>query len=285
VRLDSHQHFWNYDPAEYGWTGGPDSPISRSFSPEDLKPLLKAHGYEGAIAVQVRQSLEENDYLLGLADRYDIVKGVVGWVDLCAPDVADSLEKYAAHPKFVGVRHIVQGEPDDAFMLRDDFQRGIAELARYALTYDILIYHRHLPYAVELVKCFPNQRFVLDHIAKPDIKHGVVLPWMEHIQELAAYENVWCKLSGMVTEADWNGWRKEDFAPYLETVFDAFGPNRVMIGSDWPVCTLSADYGRTMELVTEFVKDWDESDRGRLLGGNCASFYGIDGGTETSSSR
>jgi L-fuconolactonase len=275
MRLDAHQHFWNYDPVEYSWTGGPDSPISRSFSPEDLWPLLEANGYEGAVAVQARQSLAENDYLLDLADRSDFVKAVVGWVDLCAPDVADQLEKYAIHPKFVGVRHIVQGEPDDAFMLRSDFQRGIAALAPFGLTYDILIYHRHLPYAVELVKRFPLQRFVLDHIAKPDIKHGIMTPWAEHIRELASNNNVWCKVSGMVTEASWSEWRTKDFTPYLETVFDAFGPSRLMIGSDWPVCTLSADYGTAMGLVNDACKDWSEADRERLLGGNCAVFYGL----------
>jgi L-fuconolactonase len=276
LQLDAHQHFWNYEPEEYDWTGGPDSPISRSFGPEDLKPLLAAHGYEGTVAVQARQSLAENDYLLNLADRYDIVKAVVGWVDLRSPEASRQLARYATHPKFRGVRHVVQGEPDDAFMLREDFQRGIGELADYGLTYDILIYHRHLPYAVELVKRFPKQKFVLDHIAKPDIKHGIVTPWAEQIRRLADCGNVWCKVSGMVTEADWGGWRKNDFTPYLETVFEAFGSERTMIGSDWPVCTLSADYERTMGIVTYYCEDWSDKDRERLLGGNCAAFYGID---------
>lgn len=275
MRIDSHQHFWEYDAEEYAWTGGPDSPISRSFGPDELAPLLRANGFDGCVAVQARQSLVENDYLLELADRHDFIKGVVGWVDLRAPDVDEQLARYAAHPKFKGVRHIVQGEPDDAFLLREDFGRGIAALERYGLTYDILIYHRHLPYAIEFAKRFPKQKFVLDHIAKPDIKNGVVSPWAERIRELAGCENVSCKVSGMVTEADVSAWKKEDFAPYLETVFDAFGPDRLMIGSDWPVCLLGAAYGEAMDIVRPFLDRLAEADREKVLGGNCAAFYGL----------
>jgi len=278
VKLDAHQHFWTYDPVEYSWTGGPDSPISRSFGPEELASLLKSRGIDGAVAVQARQSLEENDYLLKLADEHDFVKAVVGWVDLRSPDVEAQLERYARHPKFKGVRHIVQGESDDAFLLRDDFCRGVSRLADYGLTYDILIYHRQLPAAIEFARRFPNQPFVVDHIAKPDIKNGLAEPWTKLIRELAACGNVHCKISGMVTEADHGAWTPEDIRPYLETALEAFGPSRVMFGSDWPVCLLAADYGTTFDLVDEATKYWSEEDRAKLFGGNCAAFYGIEEG-------
>ncbi|MCI3919155.1 amidohydrolase family protein [Paenibacillus sp. TRM 82003] len=275
MRIDAHQHFWTYDEKEYGWTGGPDSPISRDFGPAELAPLLAEHGFDGCVAVQARSSLQENDELLALAERYEFIRAVVGWVDLRSPGVRTQLEQYAAYPKFKGVRHIVQGEPDDAFLLRDDFGRGVAALADFGLTYDILIYHRHLPYAIEFVKRFPKQKFVLDHIAKPDIKNGVLEPWAEHIRQLADCGNVSCKISGMVTEADLRGWKKEDFVPYLETVFEAFGPDRLMIGSDWPVCLLGASYADTMGIVRPFLDRLSETEREKVLGGNCAAFYGL----------
>jgi L-fuconolactonase len=275
LRIDAHQHFWQYDPVEYGWIPDSAGVLRRDYLPAQLKPLLSAHGLDGAVAVQARQTLAENDFLLKLADENDVVKAVVGWVDLRSPDAEEQLERYAAHPKFRGVRHVVQDEPDDAFLLRDDFRRGIELLAAFGLTYDILIYHRHLPFAVELVKRYPNQPFILDHIAKPDIKNGTIAPWDGHIRQLAAYGNVSCKLSGMVTEADWSGWKADDFKPYLDVITEAFGPERLMIGSDWPVCTLSADYGTTMGIVMDYIKNWDEDSREAVLGRNCAKVYGI----------
>ena len=274
VRIDSHQHFWVYDSEEFGWTGGPDSPISKSFAPEQLGPLLSANGFDGAVAVQARSSLAENDYLLGLADVHDFIRGVVGWVDLLSPDVEAQLAKYASHPKFKGVRHIAQGEADD-FLAREDFARGVKALSAFGLTYDILIYHRQLPAAIELVRKFPEQPFVVDHIAKPDIKGGALEPWKERIRELAKHETVMCKVSGMVTEADASAWKDGDFAPYLETVFEAFGPSRLMYGSDWPVCLLGADYAGALGIVERATAEWSEADRERLFGGNCAAFYGI----------
>ena len=275
MRLDSHQHFWKYDAEEYAWTGGPESPISRDFGPGQLKPLLEAAGFDGTVAVQARTSLAENDYLLQLADEHDFIKGVVGWVDLTAPDAAEQLAKYAKHPKFKGVRHIVQSEPDDRFLLRDDFCRGVALLADFGLTYDILIYHRHLPAAIEFVRRFPNQKFVVDHIAKPDIKNGLREPWTGHIRELASFPNVMCKISGMVTEADHANWTEDDIRPYLGTALSAFGPERVMFGSDWPVCLLAAEYAKVAALVERATQHWSAADRERLFGGNCAAFYGI----------
>jgi len=275
AKIDSHQHFWTYDPIEFGWTGGPDSPISRDFAPEQLAPLLMANGFDGAVAVQARSTLEENDYLLRLADEHAFIRAVVGWVDLTSPDAAERLARYAAHPKFKGVRHIAQAEPDDAFLMRDDFARGIRALADCGLTYDILVYHRQLPAAIGLARRFPDQPFVLDHIAKPDIKGGRLDPWRQQIKEIAACENVMCKVSGMVTEADTTGWKDGDFAPYLETVFEAFGPKRVMYGSDWPVCLLGADYAGALGIVERATQSWSEAERERLFGGNCAAFYGI----------
>ena len=275
MRLDSHQHFWKYDPVEYDWTGGPASPISRDFGPGDLKPLLDAHGIDGTVAVQARTSLAENDYLLGLADEHDFIKAVVGWVDLTQADAAEQLAKYAGHPKFKGVRHIVQSEPDDRFLLREDFCRGIALLEDFGLTYDILIYHRHLPAAIEFVRRFPRQKFVVDHIAKPGIKDGLRHPWTEQIRELASLPNVCCKISGMVTEADHANWTEEDIRPYMETALAAFGPERVMFGSDWPVCLLASEYDRVIGLVERATSGWSAADRERLFGANCAAFYGI----------
>ncbi len=201
------------------------------------------------------------------------MRGVVGWVDLCAPDVERQLEAFAASPSFAGVRHIVQDEPDDRFLLRADFGRGIAALARFNLAYDVLIYPRQLPAAIEFVRQFPNQRFVLDHIAKPPIADGALEPWATQVRELARHDNICCKLSGMVTEARWKQWEADDFRSYLHVILEAFGPERLMIGSDWPVCTLSAEYDAVMQLVTNFVAALSPAEQDAILGGNCARFY------------
>lgn len=276
MKLDAHQHFWKYSPAEYEWIDDKMVALKKDFLPQDLKPLLRTEGIDGSIAVQARQDIEETSWLLQLALENDIVKGVVGWVDLCSPELPAQLKRFASSPKFVGVRHVVQGEPDDEFMLRQDFRRGIARLQEYGFAYDLLIYPRHVPIAVKLVSEFPEQRFVLDHIAKPLIAEGRIRPWDREIKELAQRENVWCKVSGMVTEARWNDWRPEDFKPYLDVVFDVFGPERIMIGSDWPVCTLSASYSATIGLVKDHIRQFGTEEQDRILGGNCARFYGIE---------
>jgi len=276
MRIDSHQHFWSYDPAEYAWISDAMPALKCRRLPSDLKPLLGAAGFSGCIAVQARQTLDETRFLLDLAHQYDFVRGVVGWVDLCSPDVERHLEHFAADPKFVGVRHVVQDEPDDRFLLREDFRRGIASLARFNLAYDILIYPRQLPAAIEFVPLFPQQRFVLDHIAKPLIGEGKLEPWATHLRELARNPNLYCKLSGMVTEAKWRQWRAEAFHSYLDIVFESFGPDRVMIGSDWPVCTLSAEYPDTMRIVTDYIARLSALEQEAILGGNCARFYGLN---------
>jgi L-fuconolactonase len=238
MRLDSHQHFWKFNPAEYGWMQ-PDWPIRRDFLPSDLQPLLNQQQLAGSIAVQARQTIEESRWLLSLADQSPLIKGVVGWVDLRSDRVEEQLAEFTPHPRFVGVRHVVQDEPDDRFMLRPDFIRGIGKLKQFDLTYDLLVFPQQLPAAIELVRRFPEQPFVLDHIAKPRIRDGTLSPWRDHIRELAQAQNVCCKVSGLVTEADWANWKAEDFRPFLDIVFEAFGEDRLMFGSDWPVCLLA----------------------------------------------
>jgi L-fuconolactonase len=283
IKLDAHQHFWNYSPVEYEWIDASMAALQRDFLPHDLKPLLDQSDMDGSIAVQARQSLDETRWLLELAAQNNFVKGVVGWVDLCSPHVEEQLGEFADNEWLVGVRHVVQGEPDDRFMLRPEFQRGIARLAKFGLTYDLLLFPRHLPVAVELVREFPEQRFVLDHIAKPAIADGVAEPqlrsrfesWSRDMRELAKFANVSCKLSGMVTEARWGKWTQEDFLPYLDAVLEAFGPSRLMIGSDWPVCTVSAHYAQTMEIVFRFIEKLNAAEQDEILGGNCARVYGV----------
>lgn len=275
MQIDAHQHFWRYDAEQYGWISEEMAILRRDFLPDDLAPLLTALDFAGAVAVQARQSLKETEWLLRLADQYPFIKGVVGWVDLQSPEVEKQLEAVARHPKLCGVRHVVQDEPDDRFLLRPEFRRGIARLRDFGLTYDLLIYPRHLPAAITLVEAFPEQPFVLDHIAKPDIGAGVLSPWQEDVRELARLPNVSCKLSGMVTETHWGRWQLEDFTPYLDVVFTAFGPDRLLIGSDWPVCTLSGDYASVLGIVIDYLAPYPEETRQKVLGSNAARFYNL----------
>ena len=274
-KIDAHQHFWQYNPSEHVWMTDEMGALKRNFLPGNLKPQLDSLGFDGCIAVQARQNLEETRWLLELAGQHEFVCGVVGWVDLRSAQILAQLEQFARNKKLVGVRHIVQDEPDDNFMGREDFRRGISELAEFDLAYDILIYPRQLPAAIGLVRKFPQQRFVLDHIAKPAIGEGAGEPWEAGMRELAKSPNLYCKLSGMVTETQWNQWQREDFRPYLDVVFEAFGPDRLMIGSDWPVCTLSARYESTMGIVIDYFAPFGAVERDRILGGNCERFYGL----------
>lgn len=275
MRLDSHQHFWYYDAAAYPWIGDRMEVLKRDYLPADLEPLLRSIGFDGTIAVQACQSTTDTTFLLQLAERHDFIKGVVGWVDLCAPDVDEALTRFAPHPKLAGVRHIVHDEPDDDFMLRADFRRGIGRLRAYGLTYDLLVFPRHLARAVRLVEAFPEQAFILDHIAKPLIRDRQVSPWREDLRRLATFPNVTCKLSGLVTEARWDRWQPDDIYPYLDVVVDAFGAARLMIGSDWPVCTLAGDYSRVMAVVVDYVEQLHHADREGILGDNAARVYGL----------
>ena len=273
IRLDSHQHFWRYHPAQYPWMTDQMRVLRRDYLPADLEPLLDSVGFDGSIAVQARQTIEETEWLLQLAETHDRIKGVVGWVDLRSPKLRQQLARFGRHPKLVGVRHVVQDEPDDEFMLQPEFRRGIGQLREFDLTYDLLLFPRHLPVATKLVAEFPNQPFVLDHIAKPAICDGQISPWRENLRQLSRFSNVCCKLSGMVTEAKWKQWQPDDFRPYLDVVLDCFGPDRLMIGSDWPVCTLSGDYAATMRIVTEYLDQLPPHSRTSILGEVCARFY------------
>lgn len=273
MRLDSHQHFWRYNATDYPWIQS-DGPLRRNFLPNDLAPLLKKAGLDGSIAVHARQSVAESNFLLGLADAHpQVVRGVVGWVDLQSEQVDDHLRAFAAHPKAVGVRHVVQDEPDDNFMLRPEFLRGISRLKQVDLTFDLLIFPKQLPAAIRLVEQFPDQPFVLDHLAKPVIRDGELSPWRELIRELAHFPNICCKVSGLVTEAKWVGWRADDFRPYLDVAVEAFGIDRLMYGSDWPVATLAATYAQVLGLVQSYIPPQHHE---AFFGGTAARFYGVE---------
>jgi len=273
MHIDAHQHFWRYDRREYGWIDDSMAVLRRDFLPADLKPELDRSGFQGCIAVQVRQTLEETSWLLELAERAPFIFGVVGWVDLRSPRLPFELKSFAGKSKLVGVRHIVQSEPDERFLLQPDFLCGIAMLEEFDLAYDILIYPRHLPVAAEFVARFPRQRFVLDHLAKPPIKSGAVDVWARGIRELASFPNLFCKVSGLVTEADWQSWTPDDMRPYLDVAFECFGPSRLMIGSDWPVCSAAAPYSRVMDVVTNYLSKYAAKEKDAVLGGSAATFW------------
>ena len=273
MNIDSHQHFWRYTAAEYPWMTDKLSTLRRDSLPEHLAPLLAHAGLDGCVAVQAQQTVAEARWLLGLADAHPFIKGVVGWVDLQSDRVEEPLAELARHPRFVGVRHVVQDEPEDDFMLRPGFQRGIGKLRQFNLAYDLLVFPKQLPAAIQLAANFPEQRFVLDHIAKPFIRAGTLAPWPEQLRELAKAPNVWCKVSGMVTEAKWDGWRAADFRPYLDVVFAAFGPDRLMFGTDWPVCTLAGSYAQVHALAADYTQALTAEARAKFFGGNAAAFY------------
>lgn len=274
TRIDSHQHFWRFDAARDGWITDDMRAIRRDFLPPSLEPLLASNGIGGCVAVQADQSLDETRFLIDLARRHPFIKGVVGWVDLRSPRLEASLDEFRADPLFRGVRHVAQAEGDD-FLEREDVIRGISRLARSGLTYDILIVERQLPAALALTSRLPDQRFVLDHLAKPRVKDQTIEPWATTIRELARRPNVFCKVSGLVTEADWHQWRPADLRPYLDVVFDAFGPDRLMWGSDWPVCLVAAPYERVLGTVVEYVSALSVTERDAVLGGTAAKCYGL----------
>jgi L-fuconolactonase len=274
MRIDSHQHFWNYFESEYPWIPK-GSPLHRDWLPSDLQPLLAKAGMDGSVAVQARQTLDESRWLLNLADHYPLIKGVVGWVDLRSDTLEAQLRELSIHSKFVGVRHVVQDEPGDNFMLGAEFLRGIGRLKPFKLTYDLLVYPKQLPAAMELVERYPEQPFVLDHIAKPPIQDGLLSPWRELIRRLAESPHVFCKVSGMVTEANRTKWKPADFKPYLDIVFEAFGEDRLMFGSDWPVCLLAGNYEQALGLVDDYTRHLGPRGRDKFFGGNAARFYRV----------
>jgi L-fuconolactonase len=275
MKIDAHQHFWQFDPVRDAWITESMTALRRDFTPDDLKPCLDQHGFDGTVAVQADQSEDETNYLLALADVHDWIKGVVGWVDFRASNLRDRLEHFRQFPKLKGFRHVVQSEPDELFLLRTEFLAGIRTLGQYNFTYDLLIYPNHLGVAREFVARFPNQPFVLDHLAKPYIRQGVVDRWKPDILALARHENVCCKVSGLVTEADPEHWQREDFRPYLDAVVEAFGVDRLLFGSDWPVCLLAAHYEQVVELVEDYFSGFSDVEKAKLWGGNAALFYNL----------
>ncbi|TDD97785.1 amidohydrolase family protein [Flavobacterium cellulosilyticum] len=273
-RIDSHQHFWKFDPIRDNWIDESMQKIQKDFLPEDLLPILNENGFSDCVAVQASQSEIETDFLLDLASKNDFIKGVVGWVDLLDKNSAKRLELFSTQKKLKGFRHVVQGESDD-FMFRKDFRNGINELKQHNYTYDILIFHRQLPAAINLVNSFPNQAFVIDHIAKPDIKSGAILSWKEDIKELAQAENVMCKISGMVTEANWNKWKPDDLRPYLDVIFENFTTKKLMFGSDWPVCNLAANYTIVVKIMEEYISQLPLLEQDLIWYGNANTFYNL----------
>jgi len=273
MRIDAHQHFWRYDADQYAWIDDSMRALRRDFMPDEAAREMARAGFDAGVAVQVRQTLEETRWFLSLADANRTIAAVVGWVDLQADDVRAQIEQFADHPKLVGIRHIVQSEPDDRFLMRPAFHRGIAALREFGLAYDILIYHHQLPVAAEFVARFDEQPFVLDHLAKPPIRLREIDQWARDLHRLSRFPNVMAKLSGLVTEADRNTWTLEHIRPYLDLAFNCFGSNRLMIGSDWPVCTVAADYTATMGPVTDYVSRLSRDERQAVLGGNAQKFW------------
>lgn len=276
MRIDAHQHFWRYDPAEYGWIGEEMAALRRDFMPDDLREAAGDLAPDATVAVQARQSLEETDWLLDLAEADLLVGGVVGWFPLTDTRVEEALEVRAPRQRLRGVRHVLHDEPDDRYMLRDDFNRGLSLLLRHELAYDILIFERHLPHAIEMVDRHPSQPFVVDHLAKPKVRAGNLEPWRENLRELARRPNVACKLSGLVTEADWARWTPEKLQPWFDAALEAFGPARLMFGSDWPVCLVAADYRRWHAVVTTWLARCSDAERERVMGGTAAEVYRLD---------
>jgi L-fuconolactonase len=275
MTLDSHQHFWNYELPKHDWIDDDMAAIRRNFDPDDLLSVLNANNVDGCIAVQADQTTVETDFLLDIAANNDFVKGIVGWIDLRADDLPTQLEKYAGQSLLKGFRHIVQGEPDPYFLLQPDFLCGIDTIGKLGYTYDILIFPHQLVASLELVKQFPDYKFVIDHLAKPYAKDSYFTGWAAGISAIAAFSNVSCKLSGLVTEADYQNWTPEALLPYLRHALEAFGPDRCMFGSDWPVCLVAADYGQVIGLVRDLMAGYSEEQQVAVFGGNCSRFYGV----------
>lgn len=272
--LDAHNHFWNFDPVRDAWITEDMSVIRKDFLPSDFRAVLDENGVQGSVAVQADQSLEETDFLLSLAEQHDWIRGVVGWIDLQSEKVGEQILQYQDRTKLKGFRHIAQAEADD-FLIQPQFMRGIEALSRTRFTYDILVFPRQLPAAISLVQKFPEQMFVLDHLAKPFIKDGKIKEWKQDIQALAKSENVYCKISGMVTEADWKSWKATDFRTYLDVVTDSFGTGRLLFGSDYPVCLLAADYDQVLDIVQDYISSFSAEEQVQILAKNALEFYNL----------
>jgi L-fuconolactonase len=272
-RIDAHHHLWKYSREQYPWMADNMDELRRDFLVDDLSRVLRETGIHGVVTVQARQMLEETEWLLALAERNDFMQAVVGWVPLVEEGVRDQLDKLSPHTKLKAVRHVLHDEADDFYMLREDFNRGIAHLKDFNLGFDILIFARQLPQTIEFVDRHPQQVFIVDHIAKPRIKDGMLAPWRENIVELARRENVYCKLSGMVTEASWTGWTESDLQPYFEIAMEAFGPGRLMFGSDWPVILVASSYQRWLETVHHAISGLSLEEQTQILSGTAKDTY------------
>jgi L-fuconolactonase len=275
LRIDAHNHFWKFDPERDSWITEEMQVIRRDFLPEDFLPVLKEHGFDGCVVVQSDQSEQENEFQLKNAAAHPFIRAVVGWIDLRDADIEKRLDYYQSFPLLKGFRHVLQGEQDRSLMLKPDFKNGISRLREYGFTYDVLIFPDQLKYAAELAAAFPYQKFVVDHIAKPPVKTKDDGTWQEDIHALAKHPNVYCKISGMVTEADWQNWKKEDFDPYIDTVVEAFGTKRIMYGSDWPVCQVAASYTAMLNIVKEYFAAFSADEQAAFFGGNACTFYNI----------
>ncbi len=275
MQIDAHQHFWHYDPVEFDWIDDTMRAIRKDFLPGKLEAAMTAAGIDGCVSVQARQSTEETDWLLELAERNAFIRAVVGWLPLAAEDIQAQLEKYSHDPKLKGLRHVVQGEAD-GFLDGEAFNQGIRALKAYDLTYDILIVERQLLEAIRFVDRHPEQTFVLDHIAKPRIRENLLSPWRKNITELALRENVFCKISGLVTEADHKQWTAEQLYPFLDTALENFGPQRLMFGSDWPVCLVATKYSAWAELVRAYTSHLSAEEQADIFGGTACRAYRIE---------
>lgn len=272
--IDSHQHFWTYDPIHFNWIDHSMSALKQNFLPPDLEEIYKENGIHGCVSVQASSTEDETKTLLAHADKFDFIKGVVGWVDLQAANAHERLLVYKGNPKFKGVRHVLQSEPDE-FMEQADFIRGISYLADLGLTYDILIYPRHLFYAYKLASKFPNQKFIIDHLAKPLIKYKNFNDWSALMNNFKEMPNVHCKVSGMVTEADWKHWGYKDFLQPLDKVTEIFGPERMLYGSDWPVCLLAASYKNVLDIIKTYTDKWSQNEKAKIFYENAIQFYNL----------
>ncbi len=273
LKIDAHQHFWRYSASEFGWIGEHRSQLKRDYLPEELRATISRSGVEGTIAVEARQSEEETEWLLDLADRWSFVRGVVGWLPIAADDFGERLERVAGRPKLRALRHVVQDESDEEFLLRPEFNRGIDKLLARGLAYDILVYERQLPQVVGFVDLHPYQTFILDHCGKPRVGDREMEPWRTRMQELAERINVYCKISGIVTEAQPGQWKPEDIVPYIEAVIDLFGPERVMFGSDWPVCLTETDYRGWLSLCAGYIESYSQSEQRRFWADTAREAY------------
>lgn len=274
-RIDAHQHFWNFDPIRDNWITDQMTILRQDYLPNQFGPVLKENGFDGSVTVQAEQAEIENVFLLENAKNNDFVKGVVGWIDFQAKNVRDKLSYYTQFEKIKGFRHILQGEIQRDLMLKPEFSRGIKALQEFNYTYDILIYPDQLKFTKEFVAQFPRQKFVIDHLAKPYIKSKKIKEWKKDITEVAEHQNVFCKISGFVTEADWKKWKKEDFIPYFDVVVNAFGIDRIMFGSDWPVCLLGGSFEEIAGLVKEYFSSFTQNEQDKIFGDNAVKFYNL----------